>query len=270
MSRKILFAGWLFFICCTCIAQEYDSIRSGYVREFPDRFNLKLLATDRLLILNLRGTEAGNKVINYAPNDRGYIGIGAYIFDIGIELAVKVPKALQRSSTKYGETDFIDFQGNVYGKKWCFDGTFQQYKGFYISNASNIYPDFSSDQNFPQRADLEVRNIIINGIHIFNHQKFSFRSGFNQADRQIKSAGSPLLIFATAIFGINADSLLIPDHYASNYGEAGDFIEGDFYTFSVLPGYAYNFVYKNLFLNVNATGGAGIQWQDFNTEEREQ
>lgn len=270
MIRKLFFVGCLIFICSISLAQEYDSIRSQYVREFPDRFNLKLLGTDRLLILNLRGTETGNKVINYAPNDRGYIGLGAYIFDVGIELAVKVPEALQRSSTRYGETDFIDFQGNVYGRKWCFDGTFQKYQGFYISNAGNVFPDFSSDQNFPQRADLEVMNIIINGIHIFNHQKFSFRSGFNQADRQIKSAGSPLLIFATAIFGINADSLLIPAHFAANYGEAGDFIEGDFYTFSVLPGYAYNFVYKNLFLNLNATGGAGIQWQSFNTEEREQ
>lgn len=261
--RNLLMASLFFIILNTVRAQEYDSLRSIYVREFPDKFNLKLLATDRLLILNLRAKDHGNRTINYSPNNRGYIGIGAYIFDIGLELAVKVPEAFERSETKYGKTRFLDFQGNIYGRKWCFDGTFQQYKGFFISNPSSVFPDFDSGADFPQRPDLAIANIIVNGIHIFNHEKFSFRSGFNQADRQIKSAGSPVLLLSTAFFSINADSLLIPERHSLSFGEASRFQEGDFFTFSVLPGYAYNFVVKNFFINVNATAGAGIQLQKF-------
>lgn len=255
------------FTCTFCffafqgIAQDYDSIRSIYVKEFPDHFNTKIIATDRLLILNLIGRDQEKKRVNYAPNDRGYVGIGAYIFDVGFELAVKVPAAFERSKSRYGETDFIDFQGNIYGRKWCFDGTFQKYDGFYLNNAIDIMPDFQSGDDFPQRRDLSVMNIIVNGIHVFNHQKFSFRSGFNQADKQIKSAGSPILLLSAARFSINADSQLIPGNVSSSFGEAGTLSGGRFVTFSALPGYAYNFVYRDFFMHANATAGFGIQHQ---------
>lgn len=258
---RYIFTCSLVFLSIHGIAQDYDSIRSIYVKEFPNHLNGKLIATDRLLILNLIGREGEKRRVNYAPNDRGYIGIGAYIFDVGLELAVKIPAAFERSKDKYGETDFIDFQGNIYGRKWCFDGTFQKYKGFYLNNAKDISPGFQAGDNFPQRPDLSVMNIILNGIHIFNHQKFSFRSGFNQADKQIKNAGSLILLLSTARYSINADSLIIPGEVVSDYGDGGTLRGGSFITFSVLPGYAYNFAFRDFFMNVNATGGIGIQHQ---------
>lgn len=258
--RKI-FTCSLFFLSLQLYAQDYDSLRNVYVKEFPDHFNAKLIGTDRLLILNLIGRDDEKQRVNYAPNDRGYIGIGAYIFDVGLELAVKVPAAFERSKSKYGETDFIDFQGNVYGRKWCFDGTFQKYKGFYLNNAIDITPGFQSGDNFPQRQDLSVMNIVVNGIHVFNHKKFSFRSGFNQADKQIKSAGSPILLLSASRFSIDADSQLIPGNITDDFGDAGTLSGGRFLTFSVLPGYAYNFVFRDFFVNLNATGGVGLQHQ---------
>lgn len=247
-------------------AQENDSVRAQYVKEFPNYFNVKLVGSNRLLILNMVGKDRGSTRINYAPNDRAYMGIGAYIFDLGIEIAVKVPSAFERSKTKYGETDFIDFQSNIYGRKWCVDATFQKYDGFYISNAVDLYPDFSSEDNFPQRSDLSVMNIMLNGIHIFNHEKFSFRSGFVQADHQIKSAGSPILILSATRFSVKADSLLVPTGVARHFGEAGGFKEGRFLTFSVLPGYAYDFVFNNFFIKLNLNGGAGIQHQKYDLD----
>lgn len=252
----------IFFLAgSTSNAQDYDSVRSIYVKEFPDYFNAQIIATDRLLILNLIGREGEKRRINYAPNDRGYIGLAAYVFDIGIGLSVKVPAAFERDKDKYGTTDFIDLQGNIYGKKWCFDGTFQKYEGFFLNNAADITPGFESGDNFPQRADLGVMNIILNGVHIFNHQKFSFRSGFNQADKQIKSAGSPILLLSASRFSINADSVLIPDNVADDFGNLSEMIDGRFITMSILPGYAYNLVFRDLFANLNATGGIGLQHQ---------
>lgn len=239
------------------IAQEEDSVRSEYVKEFPDEFNLKLLASNRLLILNLVDRNGGNRKINYAPNDRGYIGVGTYIFDIGLELAFKLPLAFGRSRSRYGDTDFIDFQGSLYGRKWSADATFQKYDGFYVSNATDIYPDFDVEKNYPQRSDLSVMNISLNGIHIFNHKKFSFRSGFVQADKQIKSAGSPIMILSATRYSVSADSLLMPSESDEN------FKDGRFISLSVLVGYAYDFVFDNFFIKLNANGGSGVQHQKF-------
>lgn len=261
---------FLFLLSLSTIqAQDVDSARSEYVREFPDDFNVKLFATNRLLILNLVGKNQGTSRINYAPNDRGYIGIGAYIFDLGLAFSVKVPLAFQRSKSKYGETDFIDFQGSLFGRKWSVDATFQKYEGFYVSNAIDLYPDFTTGDDYPQRSDLSVMNIGLNAIHIFNHRRFSFRSGFVQADRQIKSAGSPILILSATRFSVNADSLLVPLTIVDNYGNAGGFEEGRFMTFFVLAGYAYDFVYKNIFVKLNVNGGAGVQHQKFDLGRRD-
>lgn len=240
------------------VAQEEDTVRSEYVKEFPDQFNVKLLASNRLLILNLVDRNGGNRKINYAPNDRGYIGIGTYIFDIGLELAFKVPLAFSRSKSRYGDTDFIDFQGSLYGKKWSADATFQKYDGFYVSNAVDIYPDFDVEKDYPQRSDLSVMNISLNGIHIFNHEKFSFRSGFIQADKQIKSAGSPIMILSATRYSVSADSLLLPFSPSDK-----NFMDGRFISLSLLAGYAYDFVLDNFFIKLNANGGTGVQHQKF-------
>lgn len=256
-SAYIIFLSIVLF-SSVAVAQDEDSVRSKYVKEFPDEFNVKLFATNRLLILNLVDREGGNRKINYAPNDRGYIGIGTYIFDVGLELAFKVPLAFGRSKSRYGDTDFIDFQGSLYGKKWSADATFQKYDGFYVSNAADIYPDFDVEKNYPQRADLSVMNISLNGIHIFNHEKFSFRSGFIQADKQIKSAGSPIMILSATRYSVNADSLLMPFSESNK-----NFKDGRFVSLSLMAGYAYDFVLNNFFVKLNANGGAGVQHQKF-------
>ena len=261
--HKTYFFLFLIWLPSAVLSQNNDTVRNQYVREFPDHFNVKILATDRLLTLNMVSRQNEKERINYTPNDRGYIGLGMYIFDLGIEVAVKVPSGFQRSKSKYGETDFIDFQGNVYGRRWCVDATFQKYEGFYVSNAADVYPGFESGDNYPQRSDLGVTNVLLNGIHIFNHEKFSFRSAFIQADRQIKSAGSVLLILSTSFLGIDADSVLITRALSPDFEEAGGFRKGNFFTLAVLPGYAYNFVFGNVFLNLNATGGVGVQYQKF-------
>lgn len=246
------------FSASFAMAQDEDSVRSEYVKEFPDEFNVKLLASNRLLILNLVDKNGGSRKINYAPNDRGYIGIGTYIFDVGLELAFKMPLAFGRSKSRYGDTDFIDFQGSLYGKKWSADATFQKYDGFYVSNAPDIYLDFDVEKNYPQRSDLSVMNISINGIHIFNHEKFSFRSGFIQADKQVKSAGSPIMILSATRYSVSADSLLLPFSPSDK-----NFMDGRFVSLSLLAGYAYDFVLDNFFIKLNANGGAGVQHQKF-------
>lgn len=262
-SVCIIFLSIILF-ASSALAQDEDTARSDYVKEFPDDFNVKLFASNRLLILNLVDKNGENRKINYAPNDRGYIGIGTYIFDLGLELAFKMPLAFGRSKSRYGDTDFIDFQGSLYGKKWSADATFQKYDGFYVSNAIDVYPDFDVEKNYPQRSDLSVMNISLNGIHIFNHQKFSFRSGFVQADKQIKSAGSPILILSATRYSVRADSLLMPFSEDDR-----NFSDGRFVSFSVLVGYAYDFVFDNFFIKLNANGGSGVQHQKFNLSNSE-
>lgn len=255
---------FLFLFGLNFTAPAQDSVRQYYVREFPGYFHVKLFATDRILGLNIHQRNGDNRTLNYQPNDRGYIGIGAYIFDINVALSAKVPKSLERDPARFGNTEFTDFQGNIYGRKWNVDLIYQKYKGFYLKNAGDILPDFNAGDVYPQREDLAVRQFLLNVIRVFQPEKFSFRSGFIQADRQIKSAGSLLLLNSFHHFTITADSSLT---FGTELAKAQVPEDGRLISVSLLPGYAYNFVYKSLYLSLMVNGGAGIQHQEYLTEE---
>ncbi|UII22145.1 DUF4421 family protein [Fulvivirga ligni] len=246
---------------------QSDSIYSTYVKRFPDKFNAKLLGSDKLLSLDLISQSNRKDRVNYFPNNQGFLGVGVYMFDIGFEMSVKVPDFLQKDEAQFGSTDFKDFQGNIYGRKWCFDVTYQKYQGFYINNADRVYPDFDKTGVYPFRGDLSVRKIILNGIHIFNHDKYSFRAGYNQSERQLKSAGSVLLLTSFNRTKISADSAILPMEVGQGFGNDIGFENGNFNALSFLPGYGYTFVKKYFYFNINATAGVGLQFQEYQIDE---
>ncbi|UII28439.1 DUF4421 domain-containing protein [Fulvivirga maritima] len=247
--------------------QNEDSVYNYYVKKFPNKFNMKLIGADKILSMDLISQNDRNDRVNYIPNNQGVVGLGVYVFDIGFEMALKVPDFLQRNEDQFGVTEFKDFQGNIYGRKWCFDITYQKYRGFYINNADQVFPDFDSQGIYPLRRDLGIRKVILNGIHIFDSDRYSFRAGYNQSERQLRSAGSVLLITSLNNTKIEADSSLLPIEIGDHFGEDANLVNGEFSAFSLLPGYGYTFVKKYFYFNINAAVGAGLQYQEYYLNE---
>ncbi|MBL3657808.1 DUF4421 family protein [Fulvivirga sediminis] len=257
----------VFASCLFAFAQNQDSVYNYYVQTFPNKFNMKLLGANKILSMDLISNSDRSNRVNYIPNNQGMVGLGVYVFDIGFEMALKVPDFLHKNEGQFGVTEFKDFQGNIYGRKWCFDVTYQKYHGFYINNADKIFPDFDSDGIYPLRRDLGIRKLILNGIHIFNSDRYSFRAGYNQSERQLRSAGSVLLITSLNNTKIESDSSLLPIEIGDRFGEDANLVKGDFSAFSLLPGYGYTFVKKYFYCNVNAAVGAGLQYQEYYLDE---
>ena len=251
-------------------ATTEDSTRNFYIRSYDDYFNVSTFVISRGLGLSLVPKVGEASRINFAPNGRGFIGVGAVIFDLGLAVSVKLPASFQKSTAKYGETDFLDIQGNLYGKQWNFDASYQNYRGFYLSNPLNVLPVWEEGDNFPSRRDLVISNALLNVVYVLRPDVFSFRSAFNRTEKQIRGAGSVILLASVNRLAIRSDFSLVPFAASSAYPPGTGLEDGRFATLSFLPGYSHNFVIKDFFVNVTLSAGAGVQHQKFTIDEREQ
>lgn len=208
------------------------------------------------------------RILTFEPNES--INIGLRLMHKWLGLAFSYgPKNMQ--ADKKGNTDYINFQLNSYGKKLGFDLYYTDYNGYYLENyrkfpvLDSIYGDI-----FPQRPDISTLSIGGNFYYLFNHKKYSYRSTFIQNEIQKKSAGSFLMSGSFSYFNIRGDSTIIPSSIRRYYESRSQFKNGDFYSFSLMPGYAHTFVIAHRFyFTASVTGGITAQYQQYSTEGRE-
>ena len=234
-----------------------DSLREAYVEEYPDKFYIKPIFTIRALDLQLSSKSIPSK-INFVPNGNAYFGLGAYVFNLGVEASLAIPRNA-RSIKRYGETEIFDFQSNIYAKKWGADVALQKYEGFYVGNPMAHFPGWELPEPYPQRNDLLVKNLSAHVFYIINHNRFSYRSAYNQADRQLRSGGSAIAGINFLDQEIRADSSLIPYDSREEFG-LNNFDQANFFAFGFSGGYTYSFVYKYFYLNLSLTGGPVHLW----------
>jgi hypothetical protein len=240
------------------VTEDKDSVRRYYIKSFPEYFFLYPVLKQRSLSFELTGT-GKSSLLTYKPNNTYSLGVGAYLFEIGAELAFAIPLK-EQSITRYGESKARDIQLNVLAKRWGVDAFYQRYTGFYIVDNEN---QPLADLPFPQRQDIVTKNFGVTGHYIFNHQKFSFRSAYNFAERQLFSKGSFILLGTLYTFRVAADSAIVPGNRAADFGAVEDLMRLRYTTFSLAPGYAFNLTYNNFFLNTTLALGPAHHWINY-------
>lgn len=240
--------GLTLFVCLPILAfpqSSTDTLRSKYIKSYGDKFFLWPVLKQRSLSFELNDpNEVGNS-IRFKPNNAYGLGLGMYLFDLGIELVFAVPLEAEKESN-YGTTKAQDIQLNMLSRKWGADIFYQSYKGFYLSNPDSPIPPSGA---YPQRPDIQTENFGLSGVYVFNSNRFSLRSSFTFADRQLKSSGSFLLSSTFNFFRLSADSVILNTHYSTRIGLTSPVTSLNNQTFSVAPGYAYNLIWKRIFIS---------------------
>ncbi len=233
-----------------------DSLRYHYIREYPDHFFVWPVIKRRALAFDVSDRNNNIRRVEFIPNSRFSLGGGAYIFDLMVEVAFAVP--LSREDTRiYGETRDRDWQINLLSRKWGADLYYQKYEGFYKKDSRINIP---SGEPFPQRPDLQTRNFGLSGFYVFNHRKFSLRSSFNFADRQIRSQGSFIVYGTINSFKTKEDSVLLSPQVQADIGEGSSFSKLKYTTLSIAPGYSHNFIWRRFFFNTTFITGPAHHW----------
>ena len=251
------------YSCCASISFGQDSLSTlkakPYFVSYPDKFFIWPVLKQRQLSYELSDPGNPGSVLRFKPNNSVGMGVGVYLFDLGIELVMAVPVDEKRNDL-YGTTKASDLQLNILSKRWGADVFFQRYQGFYLSNPDIALPPSGA---YPQRPDVKTQNLGVSGVYIFNNRKFSLRSSYTFADRQLRSAGSFIVSGAFNSFSLNADSAILNNHYAQKISLVQPFQSVDYQTLSLAPGYSYNLVIKKFFINGTLALGPAVQWLQY-------
>lgn len=232
-----------------------DSLRNIYIQRFPDHFFIWPVLKRRSLSFEMR-SENDRQKIKYSPNNAFTFGLGAYLFDLALEITGNIPLD-EKSRTTYGESSAHDFQINALTRSWGLDLFRQKYDGYYVDDPDISY---AKGDPYPQRPDIEARNFGVTLLYVFTPTRYSLKSAFNFAERQIKSGGSFLMTSTVSSFKVAGDSALLEDKYQTEFGNGSDFNTTRNTTFSIAPGYAYTYVHRNVFISGALMVGPAHNW----------
>jgi hypothetical protein len=263
IHRSILVVLLCFFVAGRSASQnkELDELgRTSYVERFTHYFFIWPEVKQKSTSFSIQDQATGRK-ITFKPNVPLHVGAGFYMFGVGAQVLVALP-ASGSSESMFGLSSAFDLQANILGKNWGIDIFTQNYKGYYSTD--NDKPTQSGAAS-PQRKDISTWNTGVNGIYYFNRRRYSMRSTYNYYERQLKSAGSFLLSGDINTFALRADSAIYSPSYVAYFGSDANFQRLDYTTFSIAPGYAYNFVVrKTYFVGASVAYGPAINWIHFN------
>lgn len=269
MSRFIKFCciAILWFCQTQLFAQSdstvtaYKKLRDTYITDLTHKVNI----TPYILLAGNGFELNSNHNVRVLPNELGSIGlrVSHRWVTVGLSVGVNNLQAEQK-----GTTEFFNFKINTYQKKWGFDGYYHSYKGHYVrSDEIENTPQFLNTQTYPIVPDLHTQYTGINAYYISNHQKFSYRASFIVNEIQRKSAGSFILMLSYSFFKLNSDTGFIPGNLQAGIPVTSQIVDGNFNSWSIMPGYAYTLVIaKKYFVTLSPSIGLMTQFQNYTTK----
>lgn len=231
-----------------------------YVQRFPGKFNLRLILRERPMYLQLHNDE---KRIEYRPNTSPSIGLGFNILRVGLSFSVRMPPGIFNTRDRLGDTDFSDYQLSLFVKHFLVDMIYQDFSGFYMSNTAE-WEDELQFNDFPLREDMSIRRAALSGIYLFDLERLTLRV-YNNSRKQLRGAGSFLVMSSLEHFRIDSDHGLVPQGFQKYYAEDARLAQGQFTGLSFMPGYSHNFIVGNFYLNLTVAAGPDIQFREYHT-----
>jgi hypothetical protein len=232
---------------------DYDT---SYIASYRDVFTLRLLTSDKKNSFNVTEEKDGN-TIEYEPNSTLNLGFGFTYKWLGLNLAFNFP-FINNDDEIYGETSRLDIQTSIFTRKYVVDLFFQYYDGYYVANPTLIDPSWLKGDPYPIRGDITSTSLGGSLNYVFKHNKFSYRAAFNFNERQKKSAGSFTVGGGVFIYGLNADSSLVPNELFPDSVLAIDIRGIRINSLYGLGGYAHTFVIRNWYFTLALGLGPGL------------
>ncbi len=238
------------------------------ITEFPKNFIFKPRYSFPEVTLNVTSRKKTGEKFNWKSYTPGLVGAGIKIKKVYISAAMKIPQS-PASIKKYGDTKARDIYINFSGRVLLWTLFYRDYKGFYLSDYRQFYPNLNKDSvSFPKSPNL---HIIESGINLgFNfNRNFSLNAAFPQSERQKKSAGSFLMNFSERYQHIQTDTInIVPPSQADNYPNLNRLISGDFVTTIVSLGAGYQIMMGKFHITPIVLVGSGVQFQSYQQIDR--
>lgn len=228
---------------------------TNYVRTFNKVFTIGIPVSSKHLRIVFTDKASGNQ-LQYYPSTVYSPGIFINTSLFGFSITPSF-LGIHQNTAKTGNSDFHDYQFNIYTRRFVWDMSLQIYSGFYLNN-TQAYPAYDYLNSYYKRADLLGISNNFNIYYIFNNRRFSYRAPFSFTQSQIKSAGSFLIGTYISDFLFTADSSVIGGSLQNEFRAFPSLKKGNSFSTGLSFGYAYTFVHKRFYISSAFVPGLGI------------
>lgn len=256
-TLRSLFLAFLCVAGCAVKAQQQDAT---FVRDLSQRITLRFYGSHKFNSMLVKA-DGGATDLRYRPNGQINFGIGASLRKLTLNIGVRMP-FVNNDEDRKGHTRYLDAQANLYGTKQATNLFLQVFKGYHITSHTKEMLGWTGSTELPYRPDVLQYNFGVSSLRIVNHERFSYRAGFNQDAVQLKSQGSWLVGGYLTGFVVRSDSALVPIRYRADFSRTGTVQGASFYDLGPMVGYAYTHVMgEKWFATVSGAVGAGAAVQ---------
>lgn len=182
-------------------------------------------------------------------------------FSFGIGFAKKYDYDSTQSKPK---TQYTAYNFSFGGNKFIIEPYYVKYKGFHDANTSKNDTMFKKHNRYHADPSMSITSIKTNAIYFFNNKKFAYRSMSGYTYRQLKSAGSWLLIGNVYYTSMRSDSIIYPKSVELAYDTLKKLNGFSIYGGSIGGGYGHIFAFgkkKRFFIGFTAGLMLGMQRQ---------
>ncbi|MBA4239572.1 MAG: hypothetical protein C0448_02510 [Sphingobacteriaceae bacterium] len=238
------------------------------IEAFPKNFLIRPRFVYPEVSLNVSNRMFGKgEKFKYKPAMPGVVGLSIKIKKVYVSAAIQLP-ASEQLKKKYGETKFRNININIQGRTVLWSIFYRDYKGFYLKDYENYYPNWNKDSlGYPKSPGLRI---IEGGLNMgFNFNKnFSMNAAFAQGERQKKGAGSFLMGWSERWQYIEADTSFVPPTQGDLYPNLNKLKFGNFISTIIYVGYGYQFVIKKVHFTPVLLAGTGFQIQIYEQTDK--
>jgi len=255
------------------LRRHYNTIDTNYIRKYPDRFIVTLSQSYRSYDIRFTQTMMQDTLGYGAPkmiaDANAVTGISIDFDKISFCFGIKSTPPADDVALKKGRTKYTSLGLSFSFYRFRFEGSYRKYSGFYDVKTPVYDSIFDSTGIYFQNPTMVVRSMRVKTLFIFNKKKFSYNSAYFNTQRQLKPAGSLLLVSNVYDYSFSSDTSLIPAAarpFYSVYSLMNSFrVQG----ISIGPGYSFNLVlFKTFYINLTATTGFDFQHRNIKTYDQ--
>ncbi len=136
---------------------------------------------------------------------------------------------------------------------------YQHYQGYLIENSSRLSTLSLNGAAYYHLPELQNTG---GGLTLFYvpNEDYSMAAGFDQTRRQLRSAGSLLLLVSGRAQGLRSPTAIIPTEMQSFFGDEGTLSAALLKSIGAGAGYAYTVTLYDVFISASLAAELGPQW----------
>jgi len=254
-NQNLILIILLSLMCATSFSQE-DKVEYSETTEYIEKFTNRI--TTNLFYINTFNSyvfkdRQSDLSFELEPNKQNRIGANiAYDF-LSFSFSFAPDFMVENKDNEDSKLFNIDFR--MFFGKWMQQIYYNKEKGFYLKQSNSFGPNFDIDVYLPRTSSYKMGG---STSYVLN-DNFSYRSIYNQTERQLKSTGS----FIPGIYYYYSKIKLRADNETES-------VRNDLKSLDLVLNlnYFYNFVpTDNLLLSAGGGGGIGLNHSSSDDED---